>query len=115
MQQIINFVIRHKNFLLFLFLLMLSLAFTIQSHSYHQSRFFNSANWITGNIYEAKQNITAYFDLSEENEQLIDENQRLRKLLFNKSNSDTISLDSTQLLYTVTTARVIKNSYSESR
>ncbi len=115
MQQIINFVIRHKNFLLFLFLLMLSLAFTIQSHSYHQSRFFNSANWITGNIYEAKQNITAYFDLSEENEKLIDENQRLRKLLFNKSNSDTISLDSTQLLYTITTARVIKNSYSESR
>ena len=115
MQQIINFVIRHKNFLLYLFLLLLSLAFTIQSHSYHQSRFFNSANWITGNIYETKQSISAYFDLREENEKLIVENQRLRKMLFNIAPKDTISLDSTQMRYTITTGRVIKNSFAESR
>lgn len=115
MQQIINFVIRNKNFLLYLLLLMVSLGFTIQSHSYHQSRFFNSANWITGNIYATAQGITSYFDLSEENKKLITENQRLRTILFNRGATDSISLDSVHHSFIVTTAQVINNSFSKSR
>jgi rod shape-determining protein MreC len=53
--------------------------------------------------------------LREENEKLIIENRRLRKMLFNITPGDTISLDSTQMRYTVATGRVIKNSYAESR
>ncbi|MGB5228225.1 MAG: rod shape-determining protein MreC, partial [Eudoraea sp.] len=37
MQQIINFIIRYKTSLLYLLLLLISLAFTIDSHSYHRS------------------------------------------------------------------------------
>ena len=115
MQQIINFIIRYKNFLLYLFLLMVSLGFTIQSHSYHQSSFFNSSSWITGNIYKTSYGITSYFDLDEENKKLVEENQRLRHLLFNQESNDSLVIDAIQATYTVTTAQVIKNSYADSR
>tara|TARA_R110002167_G_scaffold262525_2_gene469140 strand:+ start:1656 stop:2408 length:753 start_codon:yes stop_codon:yes gene_type:complete len=94
---------------------MISLVLTTQTHSYHQSRFFNSSNWISGNIYETSHGITSYFDLAEENERLVSDNQRLRKLLFNNGRADTVKLDSTVLYYTVTTAKVINNSFSKPR
>ncbi len=115
MQQIINFVIRYKNFLLYLFLMLISLGFTIQSHSYHQSRFFNSSNWITGGIYGAFNGISGYFGLSEENQKLVEENKQLRSLLFNREQADTVQLDTTQLIYTITSGKVVKNSYADPR
>ena len=114
MQQIINFVLRYKSFLLYFFLLIIALAFTVQSHSYHQSRFFNSSNWITGNIYETSHGISSYFGLREENKKLVTENKRLRSLLFNSETTDSIALDST-INYNVVAARVIKNSYTDQR
>ena len=115
MQQIINFIIRYKNFLLYIFLMIVSLGFTIQSHSYHQSRFFNSSNWLTGNILEASNDVSTYFGLEEENQKLMDENKRLRDLLLNRGERDTIPLDSIQRTYTITTGRVVKNSYADPR
>jgi len=67
MQQIVNFLIRNKNFLLFLTLFCLSLFFTIQSHSYHKSKFINSANVISGGTYNVMNNINQYFNLKDEN------------------------------------------------
>jgi len=110
MQQIINFILRYKNFILYIFLMIISLGlgFTIQSHSYHQSSFFNSSSWIAGNIYETSYGITSYFDLNKENKNLVEENKRLRLLLFNKKEPFTSELDSTQMTYTVTYGQVIK-------
>ncbi len=115
MQQIINFIIRYKNFLLYILLMIIAFAFTVQSHSYHQSRFFNSSNWLTGGIYGTFYGINTYFDLDDENERLLKENQRLRSLLFNQDTSPNIKLDSTNLKYTIVTGQVIKNSYAENR
>ncbi|SIS42134.1 rod shape-determining protein MreC [Zobellia uliginosa] len=115
MQQIINFIIRYKNFLLYVFLMIVSLGFTIQSHSYHQSRFFNSSNWVTGNILRTSNNVSTYFGLDQENQKLMEENTYLRKLLFNRTQIDTTVLDSVQQTYTITTAKVIKNSFADPR
>ncbi len=115
MQQIINFIIRYKHFLLYIFLLMVSLGFTIQSHSYHQSSFFNSSNWLTGNIYSASSSVTSYFGLTEENKKLVEENKRLRKLLFNIKEKDTLELDSLQQQYLITSGKVINNNYAKVR
>ena len=73
MQHIINFLIKNKNFILFLVLLSISLLFTIQSHSYHRSKFINSANWLSGGIYEKANGISSYFNLASENEKLVEE------------------------------------------
>ncbi len=115
MQQIINFIIRYKNFLLYILLLIISLAFTVQSHSFHQSRFFNSSNWITGNIFGITQGITTYFDLDDENERLLKENERLRNRLLNIEADSPIIMDTTNIGYTVVSGQVIKNSYANNR
>jgi len=112
MQQIIKFIIRYKTSLLYMLLLLIALAFTIQSHSYHRSKYFNSANWITGGIYNTFNNISVYFDLDEENEKLLEENRRLRYWLFNKEENDSIEMDTTALNYKVMSAQIIKNSYA---
>lgn len=120
MQQIINFVIRNKTFLLFLLLFFISIALTIQSHSYHKSKFINSANFFTGGIYESANNVTHYFDLKTQNEILLEENNQLRALVFNKLDSSTQLkpvIDSTSYngRFKIQTARVINNNYSSSK
>jgi len=95
--------------------MIVAIGFTIQSHSYHQSTFFNSSSWITGNIYETSFSITSYFDLKKENQNLVKENQRLRFLLFNRKDSVSIALDSMRMSYTITSGQVIKNSYANQR
>ncbi|WP_339625323.1 rod shape-determining protein MreC [uncultured Winogradskyella sp.] len=115
MQQILNFVIRNKTFLLFLLLFGISLALTIQSHSYHRSKFINSANGLTGGVYGTFNSIEKYFDLKDQNNVLVEENKYLRKLLFNsKTTIDSTYIDTTFIgsRYNVTIAEVYKNSYS---
>jgi rod shape-determining protein MreC len=117
MQQIINFIIRNKSFLLFLLLFFVSILLTIQSHDYHKSKFINSANFISGTIYNTTNGVSQYFDLKQQNELLNKENSALKSILINTSGSiDTSYLDSTtfQQRYKFTPAKVIKNSYSSS-
>lgn len=112
MQQIIKFIIRYKITLLYLVLMVIAIAFTIQSHSYHRSKFFNSANWLTGSIYQTSNDINSYFHLREENEQLVEENNHLRSSILNLPAAEIMELDSAGVNYTVAAARVIKNSYA---
>ncbi|MFL0354303.1 rod shape-determining protein MreC [Xanthomarina sp. GH4-25] len=115
MQQIINFIIRNKSFLLYLLLFSLAFVFTIQSHSYHKSKFINSANFLSGGIYNSINDASEYLNLRTQNTLLQEENNQLKSILFNKT--DTISktfIDSTYsgTSYKFSPAVVIKNSYS---
>src|SRR6056297_1225882 len=100
MQQIINFLIRNKNNILFLLLLTFSLFLTIQSHSYQKSKFISSANFMSGGIYSWTSNINSYFHLEQYNLRLLEENERLRTRLAGyedsleiKTYTDTSSFD----------------------
>ncbi|NCO63934.1 MAG: rod shape-determining protein MreC [Flavobacteriales bacterium] len=118
MQQIINFIIRNKTFLLFLLLFTLSLTFTIQTHSYHKSKFINSANFLTGGVYNSLSNINNYFGLKTQNEILLEENSRLNAILHNsKSVNDSSFTDRTTFNknYRFTPANILKNSFASSK
>ncbi|UJH66315.1 rod shape-determining protein MreC [Allomuricauda sp. SCSIO 65647] len=115
MQQIINFILRYRNSFLYAFLGLVAIALTVRSHSYHQSKFFNSSKWLTANTYRISNNISSYFDLRNENEKLSEENRALRQLLFNQEQSYGEPLDSTQINYKVIRGKVIKNSYTSLR
>lgn len=95
--------------------MLVSLVFTIQSHSYHQSRFFNSSNWIAGNVYGFSHGITTYFDLDQENERLLKENKILRDQLLNTPSFDVIQLDTAAIKYTILAGQVINNNYALQR
>jgi rod shape-determining protein MreC len=118
MQQILFFFIRNKNFLLFIVLFLFAFALTIQSNSYHSTRFTSSANFLSGTIYTMKSNALDYFGLQDENTKLLNENVILRKQLeLFKNNSSIVKKDSSDLSvkYEFMPASVINNSYSKTK
>ncbi|MFN7676798.1 rod shape-determining protein MreC [Flavobacterium sp.] len=115
MQQIVNFVLKNSNRLLFLLLLVISLSLTIQSHSYHKSKIISSANFFTGGIYEKINNIDEYFSLRAQNDELAIENARLKSLLFNQKDTTKLpEIDSIKGVKKtdIIVSKVIRNSYS---
>lgn len=116
MQQIISFIIKNSNRLLFLLLLIISLTLTIKSHSYHRSEYVNSANAVTGNVYEKINEANEYLSLKEKNKELASENALLKELLFNKK--DTLLTSKTVFRsdlnnFNVVVAKTVKNSFNK--
>jgi len=115
MQQIFVFIFKNSYRLLFLLLLVVSLVFTIQSHSYHRSKVISSANFLSGGVYEQINSTREYFNLKNENEQLAQENARLRSLLLTvKDSTIAPKLDSLKGVrpQDIIVSKVIHNSYN---
>jgi rod shape-determining protein MreC len=115
MQQIVNFILKNSNRLLFLLLLVFSLFLTIQSHSYHKSRIISSANFLSGGVYDKINNVSEYFSLRTQNDALAQENAKLRSILFNAKDTASISKsDSIKGLHPtdIIVSKVIHNSYN---
>lgn len=117
MQQIISFLYKNKFFILFLLLQALAIFFTIQSHSYHKSKFISSANFVTGGIYNKMNNLKEFYLLKEENLRLSEENVQLKNLLSQQKKIipqiqtkiiDTINFNQK---YSYTSAKVINNHF----
>lgn len=122
MQQIINFFLRYKSTLLFFILLFASLLFTVQSHSYHRSKFVNSANWLTGGVYNSVSGVQDYFKLKTYNKQLLEENARLRENVQILSNAGQetnltdipeLTLGDSLVQYSYIPADVLNNNYAK--
>ena len=118
MQQLIYFIRKFKYFLLFILLESIAFIFIIQHHSFHKSKFINSANSITGGIYNTASSVNDFFYLKSENHRLIEENTLLRNLL-NKSeldlNKDTFILNDSAKYgqkYEYSYAKIINNNYT---
>ena len=118
MQQIIYFIKKFKYFLLFILLEILALFFTIQQHSYHQSKFINSANSISGSLYNYKHSINEFFYLKTENKLLIEENVRLKNTLEHVQKTSATELNaftdkaSYEVKYEYSVAKIINNNYT---
>ena len=119
MQHIISFLIKNKYFLLFLFLEIIAISLTIQSHSYHRSKFINSSNFISGGVYNSINSFNNYFHLKTYNDQLLEENTRLKNLLskdHKQQNATALNkLDSLiyNQKYSYIAAKVINNNYTK--
>ena len=80
MQQLINALLKYKNSLFYLGLLLLSLIFLNQRSFYHQSFFSDISLSISSRINLYSQGIVNYFSLKKINEQLRLENEMLKVL-----------------------------------
>lgn len=118
MKQIIKFIEKYRYFILFLMLEFFAFFFTIQTHSYHRSKFVNSANIITGGFYNKISEVNDFFYLKSENQRLLKENTTLKNILSLESiDIDSISkqlLDSTKQFrrYGYSSAKIISNNYT---
>jgi len=117
MQQIISFLYKNKFLLLFLLLETIAIFFTIQNHSYHKSKFINSANFVSGGIYNRMNNLKEFYLLKKENLRLSEENVQLKNLLNQHKKTipqieikiiDTINFNQK---YNYTSAKVINNNF----
>ncbi len=119
MQQIVNFILKYKYFLFFLLLEIIAISFTIQNHSYHNSTFSNSANFVSGGIHKRVNRFKEYGDLRKHNNQLLKENAELKNILAqelkNPENTRIQVIDTTKYFqkYSYYTAKVIENQYQK--
>ncbi len=118
MQQIVSFIIKYKYFLFFLLLELIAVSLTIQNHSFHRSKFVNSANAITGGIYSRINSFKEYNNLRVFNQQLLDENTQLKNILAQRFKDSTPHfiqvIDTTKYFqkYNYTAAKVYNNQYN---
>ena len=114
MQRIIYFLIRNKNFILFLSLLSICLSINLNYNEYSKSKLFNSSNSFFSTMYNIKLTISKYFNLEYQNRLLIEENRMLRFQIYNSIDTVRYKSQGKKISYEVTSASVIKNSYSYS-
>ena len=112
MQRIIYFLIRNKDFILFLSLLFICLLINISYNEYNKSRFLNSSNTLFSHLYNTKFTISKYFNLEYQNKILTEENRKLRLILYNTNEKKVDQFE--KVNFDVTSVSVIKNSYSYS-
>lgn len=77
MQQILNFLIKHNHWFLFILLEGISFVLLFSFNRYQNAAMFTSANELAGNIYSFMSDVDGYFGLSDENEALVEQNRVL--------------------------------------
>ena len=119
MQQLIYFFQKYRYFLFFLLLQSVALALTINSHSFHKSKFVNSANAVTGGFYNKVSSFSDYFSLSKKNTELVTENENLlnllekyRQLLDTVQETNIIDTTKYNQQYSYISGKIIKNQYA---
>jgi len=118
MKTLFAFLWRHYFFFLFLILEFISFLFIVNHSYYQRATIISSANGITGYVYSTTSSITSYFGLKKANNELAEENARLRSLesvvLLATDTLQHFREDSThKQLYRYINAKVISNSISK--
>ncbi len=97
----------------------IALFFTINNNNFHRSKFISSANEITGGLYEKTTQISNYFNLKSQNEELILENKNLKNLLekYTSKEDSTVRVSvidtiNYQQKYTYTEAKIYSNNFN---
>jgi rod shape-determining protein MreC len=111
MQQLIDFILRKKDVVVYFILLFLSLSFIFNSNYFHKSKVILFSNSITNYTNEAFENINWYFELKKINSSLVEENLILKNQL--EKFIEKKSIDSLKnVAFQYQNAKVISNNLS---
>ncbi len=81
MRNLIQFLKKFRDFLIFFILQVFVLTLFFNSKNYHRSKMTNTSSNLIGWFVEKKHNINKHFSLSEANEKLLEDNAKLRAQL----------------------------------
>jgi len=97
----------------------IGLILTVQNHSYQQNKIDNSANFISGGIYNKVSSITDFFNLKSENKRLAKENTDLKNWIEKDKQSNlnktliANALTNYSQKYQYISAKIINNNYTK--
>ena len=116
MLNLIRFFFRNGPFFVWLILTIVSIILLVQHNPYQRSVWMGSANYITGSLYKASDNVSSYFGLRQINSEQLShiaelENEvlRLKHLVKNYEDFQSLVID-TVSNYRYTIAHVVANS-----
>jgi len=115
-RTLLNFAIKNYYYLLFILLQGACVLLMVKNRSFQSTHIINSANAASAKTYQAIANTKEYLSLKEENDQLADENARLKNLMRSSSYEfinvkDQLRHDTLyKQKYTYIAAKVINNS-----
>lgn len=119
MQWVLNAIIRYKNFLLYLFLLSISLFFSGTQSEYHHNQLGKTSLFFAGIIHQPFSNLSSYLDLTKENKRLQRENNLLKNFVLNKLNDEELlalkEKNIEKSTYWSLPAKLIRNSFTKSK
>lgn len=115
MRSLLRFLAKYHVVFLFVFLEVLSIMMIVKYNNYQRVKFMSSSNQLTGSIYDGYWGIAQYFSLKQLNDELAEENAKLRSELMreelSKIGNDAPQQDSLyQQNFFFLTAKVINNS-----
>ena len=110
MRSLLDFIVKHSYVFLFVLLETLSLVLLFGFNDRQKLAFMTSANSFSGTILEWCTGVESYFSLRKENTVLIDENTRLRNILYELADSQYVETERSLSQDGMITARVINNS-----
>ena len=110
MRSLLDFIVRHSYVFLFILLETLSLVLLFGFNDRQNEAFMTSANVMSGTLLEWRTDVEHYFGLRKENAGLMEENARLRSLLYELTDSQYVETERRLSSEGVIVARVIDNS-----
>ncbi len=122
MNELFGFIVRHSKWLVFTFYVIIGCMLLFNGDPYRQHVFMSSAGRMAATVYKGANNVTAYFDLREKNDDLNRRNAELQAeivrlqetidALSEAGFTDTLALDSGVRHFDFIVAHVINNSIS---
>ena len=84
MHNLLSLFLKYRASILFIVLEGISTAFIVNTNTYHQAAIINSSNYAVATAMETSNTLSDYFQLQEVNDQLAEENARLRGTVANQ-------------------------------
>lgn len=120
MRNLIQFILRFKNFFLFLAFQVLAFYFLFSSNSYHNAVYTTSSNRAIAGLYNFRNNFSEYLKLKENNRKIAEENAHLltrQRGSYRRVDQDYVLVDDTLMMlqYRYVPAKVINSSSNKQK
>jgi len=123
-RNLIIFLRRYFNFFLFLLLEVICIVLVFRNNNFQRTAYLNSANDVSGKMYDRYNNIQYYFHLKATNDSLVNENTRLHNVLRSSYDSmltangikvDTVRIYSDDTLHRIIGTQLRRYEYREAK